>query len=87
MTGARGDWGPCLYGNHRDCAVPGCPCTSRDFHASPHEAEITHMCPPDGGGLMPCCGQTPFEVPRTDRITADPERVTCGRGNEQETGS
>jgi hypothetical protein len=41
-------------------------------------AEVTHACPPDdGGGLMPCCGLTPFEVPRTDRMTLDPELVTC----------
>jgi hypothetical protein len=43
-------------------------------------AEVTHACPPDdGGGLMPCCGLTPFEVPRTDRMTLDPELVTCGK--------
>jgi hypothetical protein len=42
-------------------------------------AEVTHACPPDGGdGLMPCCQQTPFEISRTDRITLDPELVTCG---------
>jgi hypothetical protein len=39
--------------------------------------ETTHLCPPDGGGLMPCCGRTPFEVPRTDRMTLDPSLVTC----------
>lgn len=37
----------------------------------------THACPPDGSGLTPCCGRTPFELPRTDRITNDPEHVTC----------
>ena len=26
---------------------------------------------------MPCCGLTPFEVPRTDRMTLDPALVTC----------
>ena len=36
-----------------------------------------HACPPDGLGLMPCCGRTPFEVPRTDRLTLDPALVTC----------
>lgn len=40
-------------------------------------AEVTHHCPPDGGGLMPCCGLTPFEVPRTDRMTLATELVTC----------
>lgn len=42
--------------------------------------ELTHACPQDGdGGLMPCCNLTPFEVPRTDRITLDLELVTCGK--------
>lgn len=39
---------------------------------------ITHQCPPAGPGIMPCCGQTPFEVPRTNRITVDLDLVTCG---------
>ncbi len=36
-----------------------------------------HMCPDDGGNIMPCCGLTPFEVPRTDRMTLNPRLVTC----------
>lgn len=39
--------------------------------------EITHRCPPDGEWEMPCCGLTPFEAPRTDRMTLDPAFVTC----------
>ena len=35
-----------------------------------------HACPPDGSGLMPCCGRTPFETPG-DRMTANPDDVTC----------
>ncbi len=42
-------------------------------------AETTHMCPPDGGNVMPCCSLTPWEVPRTDRMTLDPALVTCGK--------
>jgi hypothetical protein len=38
---------------------------------------VVHMCPPDGSGLMPCCGRTPFEAPHTDRITTDGAAVTC----------
>lgn len=38
----------------------------------------THQCPPEGSGIMPCCGRTPFEVPRTDRMTLDSDSVTCG---------
>lgn len=36
-----------------------------------------HAVPPCGSGLMPCCKKTPFEVPGTDRITNEPDRVTC----------
>lgn len=39
--------------------------------------EITHACPPDGSGLTPCCGRTPVELPRTDRITSQADAVTC----------
>jgi hypothetical protein len=41
-------------------------------------AIVTHLCPPDGTGEMPCCGLPPFDVPRSDRITEDKELVTCG---------
>jgi hypothetical protein len=41
--------------------------------------EPVHQCPPDGGHVFPCCGLTPFEVPRWHRMSADPELVTCGR--------
>jgi hypothetical protein len=44
--------------------------------ASRRMTETVHRCPPDGG-LTPRCGKTPFELPRTDRITSDPARVTC----------
>ena len=30
-----------------------------------------------GSGTTPCCGKTPFELPLTDRLTLDPQRVTC----------
>jgi len=38
---------------------------------------VTHLCPPTGQALTPCCGRSPFELPRTDRITLDPNLVTC----------
>lgn len=48
--------------------------------ASRH-AIVTHLCPPDDGdGLMPCCGMTPFDVPRADRLALDQQLVTCGGG-------
>jgi hypothetical protein len=40
-------------------------------------AEIIHLCPPDGMIFTPCCGETPFDLPRTDRMTLDPSLVTC----------
>ena len=42
-------------------------------------SETVHHCPAadHGGGLTPCCGKTPFELPRTDRMTTGPSRVTC----------
>jgi hypothetical protein len=39
--------------------------------------EVTHRCPPDGEFLMPCCGRTPFDAPRTDRLALDDALVTC----------
>jgi hypothetical protein len=44
---------------------------------SAEQEEITHQCPPEGSGIMPCCGKTPFEVPWTDRLTLDPTLVNC----------
>lgn len=36
-----------------------------------------HLCPTGDDGVFQCCGRTPFEVPRTDRVTVDPEFVVC----------
>lgn len=41
--------------------------------------EVVHGCPDEGETVMPCCGRTPFEVPRWHRMTLDKELVTCGR--------
>lgn len=38
--------------------------------------EVIHGCPPDGSGLTPCCGRTPFELPLGDRISSEAP-VTC----------
>ncbi|MFG3046294.1 hypothetical protein ACGFZR_15360 [Streptomyces sp. NPDC048241] len=38
--------------------------------------EVVHGCPPDGSGLTPCCGRTPFELPRGDRISSEAP-TTC----------
>jgi hypothetical protein len=34
---------------------------------------------------MDCCGQTPFEVLRTDRLSLDPDQVTCKGPASEET--
>ncbi len=39
--------------------------------------ETVHMSPPRSDGTTPCCGRTPFELPRTDRMTTAPSLVTC----------
>ena len=49
-----------------------------DPHGHP---EVIHRCPAPGEYLLPCCGQTPLEVPRWHRLTLDPAMVTC-RGSE-----
>jgi hypothetical protein len=51
------------------CCAEGCDCGK-------WPPPVTHACPSEGG-LTPCCGKTPFELPGTDRITEDPERATC----------
>jgi hypothetical protein len=38
---------------------------------------VTHRCPPQGSNIMPCCGKTPFEVSKTDRMSLDDSLVTC----------
>jgi hypothetical protein len=45
--------------------------------AAPQPKAVVHQCPPEGYGIMPCCGRTPPEVPRSDRVTLDPSAVTC----------
>lgn len=37
-----------------------------------------HQCPRPGSAIMPCCGRTPFEVPRIDGLTTESYLVTCG---------
>jgi len=42
------------------------------------QPEVVHRTPPDDGLPMPCCGQTPFEVPPWQRMTLDLALVSCG---------
>lgn len=41
--------------------------------------ETIHECPHRDSGMTPCCGRTPFELPRTDRMSANPALVNCDR--------
>lgn len=38
---------------------------------------VTHYAPQSGAATTECCGHTPFELKRTDRLTNDPALVTC----------
>lgn len=40
-------------------------------------ADVVHLAPGEGSGVLGCCGRTPFEVPRGDRITTIAEESTC----------
>jgi len=41
---------------------------------------MLHLCPTVDSDIMPCCGKTLFEVPRSARLTKDPKLVTCKKG-------
>lgn len=50
----------------------------RDELAAMNGAEETvHACPFEGERATPCCDRTPFDLPRTDRITINHSLVTC----------
>lgn len=61
-----------------ECEVIWSHGTADGFWASRGEYVVPpiHACPPEGSGVMPCCGKTPFEVPSIDRMTST-EEVTC----------
>jgi hypothetical protein len=42
--------------------------------------ETVHQSPDIGEYLTPCCGFTPYELPRNHRMTNDPDLVTCTGG-------
>lgn len=39
--------------------------------------EVVHRGPDGSGAVTPCCGRTPFELPRSDRMTYHDALVTC----------
>jgi hypothetical protein len=51
-------------------------------------SEVVHRCPPGDEALTPCCRFSPLELPFDDRLTTDPELVTCqGRVKRELTSS
>jgi hypothetical protein len=46
------------------------------LHPATGPGEVVHLMR-DEQGITACCGRTPFELPRTDRMTFDPARRTC----------
>lgn len=41
------------------------------------DPRIVHRCPPEGEAETPCCGRIVFELPSLERISTDPQLVTC----------
>ncbi|MER5875414.1 hypothetical protein ABT119_05735 [Streptomyces sp. NPDC001910] len=39
--------------------------------------ETIHACPTSGQAVTSCCGRTPFELPRMDRMSTDASLVNC----------
>lgn len=58
--------------------VEFCQAPYRDLDLDEQPPTVVHACPPQGSGLMPCCGRTPLEAPIEDRITEYGPLVTCG---------
>jgi hypothetical protein len=56
-----------------------------DFAARPvmpavsRASEVVHAAPVDGLTFTGCCDRTVLELPRHDRISCDPNQVSCGR--------
>jgi hypothetical protein len=50
---------------------------------APEGRETVHKCPGRGEAVTQCCGKTPFDLPRADRMTDLAGLVTCrGKGYE-----
>jgi len=75
--------------NPADVVQGGCPCGFRsrsncEYTKASGICEVVHRCPPGDSALTPCCGKSPFELPRTDRLTVHDEQVTCRSGSSEE---
>lgn len=72
----------CRKQNHGDCrGGTWCDCqhVTDGVNINPTYVSVTHMSPGDDV-VTPCCGKTPYELSRTERVTEDPEKVTCLTG-------
>jgi hypothetical protein len=50
--------------------------TQPSLVTAPQASETVHLTA-GRTGRMACCGRTPFELPRSDRMTESPEQATC----------
>lgn len=41
------------------------------------QVSVVHYAPQSGAAVTACCGHSPFELKRTDRMTNDLALVTC----------
>jgi hypothetical protein len=55
----------------------GCPAAHNPRHGCACATPTVHAGPEDGSAVTPCCGRSPFELPRGDRMTYEPALVTC----------
>lgn len=44
-------------------------------------AEVVHGMPLTGHGVTTCCQQSPFALPRTDRVTGNRGDITCTKAS------
>lgn len=51
--------------------------TERNTVSAKKPKSVVHRTPSVGSGRTQCCDLPPFELPRTDRMTTVPGRVTC----------
>lgn len=55
--------------------------TKHRRHPSLHNLDdidvITHAAPLQGTDVTTCCGRSIYNLPQTDRVTTNPELVTC----------
>lgn len=81
VEGATWCCGSCHLADSVGYQVPDTPSLGHTEKCDLRQAAVvTHRCPPGDSELMPCCGRSPFEVSRWDRMAEDPELVTCSRG-------